>query len=139
MGAHPRLPDEEARRFTSLAAGRQAALVAMFGKQIVGVGRYIRVDTGVDAEIAFVVEDGYQGRGIGTELLTLLARIGWDDGVRRFVADTFAENHAMLAVFMRTPDAVTVTETQRDGAVVHLIMVVTPPRSDLTRSEERKA
>ncbi len=132
FGAHPDLPDAEARRFTSPLAGHEVALVALFGSEIVGVARYIRIGTGDGAEVAFVVEDRYQGHGIGTELFTLLARIGWNDGIRRFIADTLAENHTMLDVFRRTPHAVTVTEARRDGGVMHLTMSVTPPGADLT-------
>jgi RimJ/RimL family protein N-acetyltransferase len=131
FGAHPRLPDEEARRFTSLGGGQQA-LVAILDYHIVGVGRYIRPRAGAAAEVAFVVQDGYQGHGIGTELFTLLARIGWDDGIRRFVADTYADNRAMLDVFMRTPGAATVTKTRPDGSVIHLTMAVSPPGGVLT-------
>lgn len=131
FGAHPRLSNEEARRFTAINTGEEVALVATLDDQIVGVGRYIRIEAGDAAEVAFVVQDGYQGHGIGTELLCLLARLGWDDGIRRFVADTFAENHAMLGVFRGTPRAVTVAETRRDGSVVHLTMAVTRPVSDL--------
>jgi RimJ/RimL family protein N-acetyltransferase len=47
------------------------------------------------------VQDGYQGHGIGTELFTLLARFGWADGVRRFEADSYADNLAMLDIFTR--------------------------------------
>ena len=131
FGAHSRLGDGEARRFTSLAPDQQVALVATVGDRIVGVGRYIRLGAAEAAEVAFVVEDTYQGRGIGRELLSLLGRIGWDDDIKRFVADTFADNHAMLAVFRRTPHAVRVQETRRDGSVIHLVMGVTRPRSDL--------
>jgi RimJ/RimL family protein N-acetyltransferase len=131
FGAHPRLPDEEARRFTSLGAGQQA-LVAILDDHIVGVGRYIHLRAAAVAEVAFVVQDGYQGHGIGTELFTLLARIAWDDGIRRFVADTYADNGAMLDVFMRTPGVATVTETRRDGSVLHLTMAVAPPSAVLT-------
>jgi RimJ/RimL family protein N-acetyltransferase len=131
FGVHPHLPDDEARRFTDLGPGQQA-LVATFDHRIVGVGRYIRLGSGAAAEVAFVVQDGYQGHGIGTELFTLLARIGWDDGIRRFVADTYADNRAMLDVFMRTPGAVTVMTTRRDGNVIHLTMAVTPPGAVLT-------
>jgi GNAT superfamily N-acetyltransferase len=130
FGAHPRLSDDEARRFVELGPGQQA-LVATFDHQIIGVGRYIRLGSG-EAEVAFVVQDGYQGHGIGTELFTLLARIGWDDGIRRFVADTFADNRAMLDVFLQTPAAVTLLRTRRDGNVIHLTMTVTPPGAVLT-------
>jgi GNAT superfamily N-acetyltransferase len=107
-------------------------LVATLSDQIIGVGRYIRLGSGDAAEVAFVVQDGYQGHGIGTELLALLARIGWDDGIRRFVADTYAHNRAMLDVFMQTPGAVTVMNTRSDGSVIHLTMAITPPGAVLT-------
>jgi hypothetical protein len=58
--------------------------------------------------------------------LTLLARIAWDDGIRRFVADTLATNRPMLDVFLYSPQAVTVMSTRRDGSVVHLVMGVVP-------------
>jgi RimJ/RimL family protein N-acetyltransferase len=131
FGAHPRLPDEEARRFTALPPG-QRALVATFGAEIVGVGRYIRLGHGDAAEVAFVVQDGYQGHGIGSELFTLLARFGWDDGIRRFVADTLADNRAMLDVFMHTPGAAVVARTRHDGNVIHLTMQIAPPGAVLT-------
>jgi RimJ/RimL family protein N-acetyltransferase len=131
FGVHPHLPDAEARRFTDLGPGQQA-LVATYDHQIIGVGRFIRLSSGDAAEVAFVVQDGYQGHGIGTELFSLLARIGWDDGVRRFVADTYADNRAMLDVFMHTPGAVTVTTTRRDGSAIHLTMAVMPPGAVLT-------
>ncbi|MDQ6746817.1 MAG: GNAT family N-acetyltransferase [Candidatus Dormibacteraeota bacterium] len=136
FAVHPDLTDAEARRFTAVGSGREAAqevaLVATVDELIVGVGRYVRIHMGEVAEVAFVVEDRYQGRGIATELLSLLARIAWDDGIRRFVADTFADNHAMLAVFGRTPRAVVIQTTRRDGSVVHLTMALAPPHSDLT-------
>ncbi|MDQ6857309.1 MAG: GNAT family N-acetyltransferase [Candidatus Dormibacteraeota bacterium] len=130
FGAHPCLSAVEARRFADLGPG-QHALVAVFDQQIVGVGRSIRLGSGA-AEVAFVVQDGYQGHGIGTELFILLARIGWDDGIRYFVADTYADNRAMLDVFLHTPGAVTVTKTRHDGNVIHLTLAVTPPGAVLT-------
>ncbi len=127
FGAHPTLGDVEARRFTDLDPATDAALVAIAGDRIVGVGRYVRIGTGGCAEVAFVVDDEFQGHGIGTELLTLLSRIARDDGIRRFVADTFADNGAMIDVFTHTPGAVTVEGITRDGSVIHLSMRVAHP------------
>jgi hypothetical protein len=59
--------------------------------------------------------------------MKLLARLAWEDGIRRLVADTFVSNTSMLGVFMHTPAAVTVLTTRRDGPVVRLLMKVTPP------------
>ncbi len=132
FGPHPVLPDAEAHRFTSVARDAEVALVATVEEEIVAVGRYVRLNGGDAAEVAFVVEDPYQGHGTGTALLTLLAHIARDDGIRRFVADTFAANRAMLDVFMHTPEAVTVVSTRRDGSVVHLVMTVVPPETLLS-------
>jgi GNAT superfamily N-acetyltransferase len=135
LGIHPMLRDAEAHRFTSVLRGKDAALVATIDETIVAVGRYVGLSGG-DAEVAFVVEDPCQGHGIGTALLTLLAHIAWDDGIRHFVADTFAANGAMLDVFMHTPHAVTVVNRRRDGSVVHLVMGVVPPDSLLSPAAE---
>jgi RimJ/RimL family protein N-acetyltransferase len=129
FGLHRVLPDAEVRRFTSPVPGAEVALVATVEEKIVAVARYIRLGGYDSAEVAFVVQDAYQGRGIGTELLTLLADTARDDGIHRFVADTFAANRPMLDVFMHTPQAVTVMSTRRDGSVVHLVMAVTPTSS----------
>ena len=127
FGAHPSLSDKEVVRFTSLVPGGELALVATVGDQIVAVGRYVPFGGGGAAEVAFVVTDDYQHHGIGRSLLKLLARLAWDDGIRRFVADTFASNRSMLGVFLHTPTAVTVLTTRRDGSVVHLVMQITRP------------
>jgi GNAT superfamily N-acetyltransferase len=127
FGLHPELSAQEALRFTSLTSGVETALVATIADRIVAVGRSVRLICGDAAEVAFVVEDEYEHHGIGTILLGLLARLGWADGVRRFVADTFVTNRSMLNVFMHTPSAVTVLTTRRDGSVVHIVMRITPP------------
>ena len=126
FGPHAVLPDAEARRFTSLARGAEMALVATDGTDIVGVGRFIRLGATDVAEVAFVIQDGYQGHGLGTVLLTRLAGIALADGIRRFTADTFVTNTPMLDVFMHTPHAVEVSTTRRDGSVVHLTMSLRP-------------
>jgi GNAT superfamily N-acetyltransferase len=130
FGQHAVLPEAEVRRFTSLSPEREVALVATIREDIVGVGRSIRLGGSDAAEVAFVIQDGYQGRGLGTALLTRLAGIARADGIHRFVADTFATNRPMLDVFMHTP-AVAVTGTRRDGSVVHLVMHVQPAVNQL--------
>jgi RimJ/RimL family protein N-acetyltransferase len=127
FSAHRELTDAEAQRLTALPVGDEAAFVATEGDGIVAVGRFIRLGGTDAAEVAFVVADRWQHHGIGTELLWLLARRGWSDGIRRFIADTLVDNHAMLAVFMHTPAAVTVESTSRDGSVIHLVMRVSEP------------
>jgi acyl-CoA synthetase (NDP forming) len=52
------------------------------------------------AEVAFLVEDAQQGRGVGSVLLEHLAAAAWERGVRRFDADVLAENQPMIRVFL---------------------------------------
>ncbi len=51
------------------------------------------------AEVAFLVEDGRHGQGIGSLLLEHLASVARDRGIEAFTADVLSENHAMLGVF----------------------------------------
>jgi hypothetical protein len=60
LGPHPVLRDAEAHRFTALARGEGAALVAIVDEVIVAAGRYVHLSGGDAAEVAFVVEDPYQ-------------------------------------------------------------------------------
>ncbi len=68
-------------------------------KDIIAIGRYYRLPNKHSAEVAFVIEDGYQGRGIGTRLVEWLANIARDNGITTFEADVLAENEEMMAVF----------------------------------------
>jgi RimJ/RimL family protein N-acetyltransferase len=99
FAVHPRLSPREVDWFTHVDDHDRVALVAVDDDRIVGVGRYDRLPTSTDAEVAFVVEDAYQGRGICTLLMRRLARIAAGDGIERFVAQVLPSNNRMLAVF----------------------------------------
>ena len=75
------------------------ALAGWLGDRVVGVANYVRLRDPASAEVAFVVADEEQGRGIGTRLLEQLADRAAGSGVTRFVAEVLAENRAMLSVF----------------------------------------
>jgi RimJ/RimL family protein N-acetyltransferase len=63
----------------------------------VGIARYIRQPGDPQtAEIAVTVVDGWQGRGVGTELIRRLSRRAWRAGVRRFTAVATADNVAAV-------------------------------------------
>jgi GNAT superfamily N-acetyltransferase len=76
------------------------ALVALLGGRIIAVARYDRMAGSTDAEVAFVVDDAHQGRGLGTLLLEHLVVIARTRGITRFIAETLPENQAMLHVFL---------------------------------------
>jgi len=94
------LSAEELRRLTELDPGREAALVATLEDEIIGVGRYVVAGDG--AEVAFTVEEDYQGLGIATRLLRHLVTLARKSGIREFEAFVLPGNSAMLGVFERS-------------------------------------
>jgi RimJ/RimL family protein N-acetyltransferase len=66
---------------------------------IAGMGQYIIYETTMTAEVAFIVKDAFQDRGIGTELLTYLTYLARRQGLAGFTAEVLFENKPMLHVF----------------------------------------
>ena len=67
--------------------------------RVIGLGTWIRLRDPSRAEVAFVVADEFQRRGIASRLLERLAAHARDAGIDRFVAQVLPENAAMLRVF----------------------------------------
>jgi GNAT superfamily N-acetyltransferase len=95
-----RLPPDWYHYFANVDYVRRLALVAeretVSGYQIIGVGRYERGDEPDLAEVAFVVEDGWQGRGLGKILLESVLSAAAARGIERFRAWVLTENYRML-------------------------------------------
>lgn len=99
-GAKKAVTDEEIEHFTNVDYEDRMALVAEQGDDIIAIGRYDRIPESVgSAEVAFVVADAHQGRGIGTLLLEHLAAIANSNRIECFVAYVLPENTAMRNVF----------------------------------------
>jgi acyl-CoA synthetase (NDP forming)/GNAT superfamily N-acetyltransferase len=99
FSAYPRIPERDLVRFTHVDHVNRVAFVALLGDKVIAVGRYERTPGTDEAEVAFVVADEHQGRGIGSVLLEHLAAAGRERGVKRFNAVVLAENGAMMRVF----------------------------------------
>jgi acetyl coenzyme A synthetase (ADP forming)-like protein len=99
----PRLGREDAVRFCSVDYNNAFAFVAevLKGRQreIIAIGRYYRIPNKPSAEVAFAIEDAYQGKGIGTKLVEWLANVARDKGITTFEASVLAENKGMMSVF----------------------------------------
>lgn len=79
------------------------SLLAIVGQdpdsRVVGIGNYISMGVGGKAEVAFLVLDEFQGRGISTLLLERLAGIAAGNGFVGFEAEILYENQPMINVF----------------------------------------
>jgi GNAT superfamily N-acetyltransferase len=118
------LSDRELRRVTECDGVSEVAVVATIGgddrETIVAMGNYVRA--GAAAEIAFAVEEDFQGRGIAARLLRQLAEIARTNGVSQLEADVLAENTPMLKVFRKS--GLRMRESQSQG-VVHATLLLT--------------
>ncbi|MEV0455914.1 GNAT family N-acetyltransferase [Catellatospora methionotrophica] len=134
---YPRIPARDLHRFVNVDHLDREAFVVAAGERLVAVGRYERLGEGaVDAEVAFVVEDAYQGRGVGSVLLEHLAAAAAGAGITRFVAEVLPENGAMLRVF--TDAGYEVTRRYADGVVTMTFPVAPTERSRAVQADREQ-
>ena len=126
-----RLPPDWAQVLATVDYRRRLALVAEHdgppgvGVEIIAVGRYEPTDEPDTVEVAFVVEDGWQGRGLGTILVREVLDSSAARGIRRFRAYVLSDNRRMLDLITRFGD---VRERKTEQGVTELLF---------TRREER--
>jgi acyl-CoA synthetase (NDP forming)/RimJ/RimL family protein N-acetyltransferase len=77
---------------------QHCVLVVETGSEVVGIAQYDVTDDDEVAEVAFMVRDDQQGRGIATLLLEALAERATRRGIRRFRAVYLNRNHRMADV-----------------------------------------
>ena len=104
LAPKPRLSSAELTYFTDVDHRTHEALVAVepASDRIVGVARYATLAGARDtAEVALVVADEWQGRGIGTRLMNDLRERAIENGLARLVATTLHDNRAARVVLRR--------------------------------------
>src|SRR5918998_1929001 len=133
---YPRIPERDLRRFVNVDHRDREAFVVVLSGEIIAVGRYDRLGPDApDAEVAFVVEDAHQGRGIGSVLLEHLAEAARENGISRFVAEVLPQNGGMLRVF--SDFGYQVRRRYEDG-VVHLTFPIAPTERSREVQESRE-
>lgn len=105
FSAMRRLPPDWAHFLANVDYRRRLALViergAAAGPELIAVARYEPTDDPEVAEVAFVVQDEWQGRGLGRLLLHELLAAAVARGIRRFRAYVLADNTRMLRLLTR--------------------------------------
>jgi GNAT superfamily N-acetyltransferase len=133
--------DEELRAAVEVDFESVVALVVTVptgegDETIVGAGRYVLhgpPGAGGGAEVAFTVEEDYQGQGMAGMLLRHLAIIARRQGVSELTAEVLPVNRGMLAVFSRS--GLPMQQRSEDG-VVHVALTLTsPPDPPFARGE----
>jgi len=94
-----RTQHERLTRICFIDYDREMALVAETADhEILGVGRLTKIHGSKDAEVAVLISDKWQGRGLGKELLARLLIVGADEKLTRLTADILPDNRSVMRV-----------------------------------------
>ncbi|MHC0428727.1 bifunctional acetate--CoA ligase family protein/GNAT family N-acetyltransferase [Streptomyces sp. O3] len=104
---YPRLSAKDVHRFTHHDYVDRVGLAVTVGGEFIATVRYDRIDEhgrpasapADEAEVAFLVQDAHQGRGVASTLLEHIGAVARERGVRRFVAEVLPANAKMIKVF----------------------------------------
>lgn len=103
MSHQQRFTPRQIQDFVYIDHRRDVAVVGTIpeahGEQIVAVGTYYLNEKTNLAEVAFVVRDGWQSKGLGTFVFQHLVKIAKRNGIAGFTAEVLRENERMQAVF----------------------------------------
>ncbi|GGX80930.1 bifunctional acetate--CoA ligase family protein/GNAT family N-acetyltransferase [Streptomyces anandii] len=143
---YPRLSAKDVHRFTHHDFVDRVGLAATVGGEFIATVRYDRVGAdgmpasgpSDEAEVAFLVQDAHQGRGVASALLEHIAAVARERGIRRFTAEVLPGNTKMIKVF--TDAGYTQKRSFEDG-VVHLEFGIEPTDRSLAvqRAREQRA
>jgi acyl-CoA hydrolase/RimJ/RimL family protein N-acetyltransferase len=96
-----------AEHFTSVSYSREMAFAAVVGEEenekIVATSSYYLDPSTRLADVAYIVDPDWQGKGLGTAMHQRTSQYAMANGVRGFTADVLGENDAMIQVFRRGP------------------------------------
>ncbi|MFD3871590.1 GNAT family N-acetyltransferase [Streptomyces sp. NPDC058623] len=143
---YPRLSDRDVHRFTHHDYVDRVGLAATIGGEFIGTVRFDRIGPdgrpasvpADEAEVAFLVQDAHQGRGVASALLEHIGAVARERGIRRFAAEVLPANNKMIKVF--TDVGYQQKRSFEDGSV-HLTLDLEPTAESLAvqRAREQRA
>ncbi|WP_406374789.1 GNAT family N-acetyltransferase [Streptomyces sp. NBC_00647] len=143
---YPRLSAKDVHRFTHHDFVDRVGLAATVGGEFIATVRFDRIDAdgrpasspADEAEVAFLVQDAHQGRGVASALLEHIAAVARERDIRRFAAEVLPANNKMIKVF--TDAGYTQKRSFEDG-VVRLEFDLEPTDRSLAvqRAREQRA
>ncbi|MFD7339517.1 GNAT family N-acetyltransferase [Streptomyces violascens] len=143
---YPRLSAKDVHRFTHHDYVDRVGLAATVGGEFIATVRYDRINAqgrpasapADEAEVAFLVQDAHQGRGVASTLLEHIAAVARERGIRRFAAEVLPANNKMIKVFT---DAGYLQKRSFEDGSVHLTLDLEPTAESLAvqRAREHRA
>ncbi|MFD7233553.1 GNAT family N-acetyltransferase [Streptomyces sp. NPDC059881] len=143
---YPRLSAKDVHRFTHHDYVDRVGLAVTIGGEFIATVRYDRINAdgrpasapADEAEVAFLVQDAHQGRGVASTLLEHIAAVARERGIRRFAAEVLPANNKMIKVFR---DAGYTQKRSFEDGSVHLTLDLEPTAESLAvqRAREQRA
>ncbi|MFJ8921616.1 Acyl-CoA synthetase (NDP forming) [Streptomyces sp. LamerLS-316] len=143
---YPRLSARDVHRFTHHDYVDRVGLAVTIGGEFIATVRFDRIDgqgrpasaPADEAEVAFLVQDAHQGRGVASALLEHIAAVARERGIRRFAAEVLPANNKMIKVFR---DAGFTQQRSFEDGSVHLTLDLEPTAESLAvqRAREQRA
>ncbi|MCM2411238.1 bifunctional GNAT family N-acetyltransferase/acetate--CoA ligase family protein [Streptomyces sp. RKAG290] len=143
---YPRLSAKDVHRFTHHDYVDRVGLAVTVGGEFIATVRYDRINAqgrpasapADEAEVAFLVQDAHQGRGVASALLEHIAAVARERGIRRFAAEVLPANNKMIKVFR---DAGYTQQRSFEDGSVHLTLDLEPTAESLAvqRAREQRA
>ncbi|WP_326739304.1 bifunctional acetate--CoA ligase family protein/GNAT family N-acetyltransferase [Streptomyces sp. NBC_01022] len=143
---YPRLSAKDVHRFTHHDYVDRVGLAVTVGGEFIATVRYDRINAqgrpasapADEAEVAFLVQDAHQGRGVASALLEHIAAVARERGIRRFAAEVLPANNKMIKVFR---DAGYTQQRSFEDGSVHLTLDLEPTAESLAvqRAREHRA
>ncbi|MET7716906.1 GNAT family N-acetyltransferase [Streptomyces sp. NPDC005407] len=143
---YPRLSAKDVHRFTHHDYVDRVGLAVTVGGEFIATVRYDRINAqgrpasapADEAEVAFLVQDAHQGRGVASALLEHIAAVARERGIRRFAAEVLPANNKMIKVFR---DAGYTQKRSFEDGSVHLTLDLEPTAESLAvqRGREQRA
>lgn len=123
------MPHEKMQEYVNVDYQNTLSMVALIGdpgkQTIIAEARLARIQNRPFADVAFVVDEAYQGYGIATHLYSLLSKIARDRGLHGLTADVLSSNKIMLKIFEKGPFPV---QARMEDGVYALTIDLTAPQ-----------
>ncbi|MYW67310.1 GNAT family N-acetyltransferase [Streptomyces sp. SID8379] len=140
---YPRLSAKDVHRFTHHDYVDRVGLAVTIGGEFIATVRYDRINAhgmpasapADEAEVAFLVQDAHQGRGVASALLEHIAAVARERDIRRFAAEVLPANTKMIKVFR---DAGYTQKRSFEDGVVRLEFDIEPTEASLAVQHARE-
>ncbi|MFP4193701.1 MAG: GNAT family N-acetyltransferase [Desulfobacterales bacterium] len=97
------MPHSRMQTYVNVDYSRDLSIVGLVGEpgqgHIIAEARYVKDPHSPYADVAFIVDENYQGYGIATFMYKMLMRLAKERGLQGFIADVLPDNKAMMRVF----------------------------------------